>query len=114
MEPGAAAAGAQWVLARARQLPEALWLSPLYGGGFWVALVQLCAFYYAVGLAIHYVLPRVLSVKAIQQQPRKPGEVARDAFYSIGGWACERVRAGGSRRRKGPEGRQRAGGVGGQ
>ena len=57
---------------------------PLYGGGFWVAFLQLCAFYYPVGFALHYVVPRLVSVKAIQRQQRKDGDVLRDACYSIG------------------------------
>lgn len=57
---------------------------PLYGGGFWVALAQLTAFYYAIGAVLHFVLPRVVAVKGIQHQQRKKGDVARDAFYSTG------------------------------
>lgn len=63
-------------------------LLPLYGGGFWVAFSQLILFYYAVGAILHYVLPRILPVKGIQQQARKRGEVLRDAVYSLGGYSC--------------------------
>ncbi|KXZ52174.1 hypothetical protein GPECTOR_10g803 [Gonium pectorale] len=59
-------------------------LRPLYGGGFWVAFAQLAVFYYSVGALLHWALPRLLRVQAIQTQPRKKGEVLRDAFYSIG------------------------------
>mmetsp|Transcript_12335 Transcript_12335/g.26636 ORF Transcript_12335/g.26636 Transcript_12335/m.26636 type:complete len:302 (-) Transcript_12335:896-1801(-) len=59
-------------------------LMPLYGGGFWVAFTQVCAFYYFAGIVLHWVFPRILPVKNIQPDPRKPGVVARDAFYSIG------------------------------
>ncbi|GLC45014.1 hypothetical protein PLESTB_001743700 [Pleodorina starrii] len=57
---------------------------PLYGGGFWVAFTQLTVFYYTMGAVLHFVLPRIVPVKAIQAQPRKRGEVLRDAFYSLG------------------------------
>jgi hypothetical protein len=67
-----------------RPLLDRLPLTPLYGGGFWVAYAQLCLFYYSVGALLHFVLPRLVPVHGIQQQPRKRGEVARDAFYSLG------------------------------
>lgn len=57
---------------------------PLYGGGFWVACMQLVAYYYACGAVLHFIVPRVINVKGIQAQKRKPGEVLRDALYSLG------------------------------
>lgn len=57
---------------------------PLYGGGFWVACMQLVAYYYACAAVLHFALPRLISVKGIQAQKRKHGEVLRDAVYSIG------------------------------
>lgn len=59
-------------------------LTPLFGGGLWVAVAQLSLVYYLGGAALHYVVPRLFPVKSIQVQPRPPGVVARDAFYSIG------------------------------
>ncbi|KAG2483646.1 hypothetical protein HYH03_017522 [Edaphochlamys debaryana] len=59
-------------------------LVPLYGGGFWVAFTQLVVFYYTVGALLHFVVPRIVPVKGIQVQPRKQGDVLRDAIYSIG------------------------------
>lgn len=59
-------------------------LSPLYGGGFWPAFSQLCVFYYAVGALLHWAIPSLFPVQNVQQHPRKPWTVARDAFYSIG------------------------------
>lgn len=66
-------------------LPAQLSLQPLYGGGFWPAFAQLCLFYYACGVLLHCVVPRLLPVQGIQHQPRKPWEVQRDALYSLGG-----------------------------
>lgn len=59
-------------------------MPPLYGGGFWVACMQLVAYYYACGALLHFIVPRVLNVKGIQAQKRKPGEVLRDALCSLG------------------------------
>ncbi len=64
---------------------------PLYGGGFWVAFTQLTVFYYAMGAALHFVLPRIAPVKSIQHQPRKRGEVLRDAFYSLGAMKFDQI-----------------------
>ncbi|GIL77889.1 hypothetical protein Vretimale_6578 [Volvox reticuliferus] len=72
----------------ARDSPSIL---PLYGGGFWVAFVQLTLFYYVVGAVLHFLLPRIAPVKHIQHQPRKRGEVLRDAFYSLGPLAVKAV-----------------------
>lgn len=57
---------------------------PLYGGGFLVAAGQLGVFYYVLGSVLHYVIPALFNVQRIQEQPRKPGEVSRDAISSIG------------------------------
>eukprot|EP00878_Enallax_costatus_P028541 GHUV01030832.1.p1 GENE.GHUV01030832.1~~GHUV01030832.1.p1 ORF type:complete len:229 (+),score=52.04 GHUV01030832.1:309-995(+) len=57
---------------------------PLYGGGFLSAVGQLAAFYYVLGAVLHYVIPAIFNVQGIQEQPRKPGEVSRDAINSIG------------------------------
>ena len=57
---------------------------PLYGGGFLLAVGQLAVFYYVLGAVLHYVIPAVINVQGIQEQPRKPGEVSRDAICSIG------------------------------
>ena len=59
-------------------------MPPLWGGGFFVAFTQLSVFYYALGALLHFVLPLLSPVKAIQEQQRKPGEVSRDAFNSLG------------------------------
>lgn len=59
-------------------------MPPLWGGGFVVAFTQLSLFYYSLGAVLHFVLPRLSSVKAIQEQQRRPGEVSRDAFNSLG------------------------------
>eukprot|EP00878_Enallax_costatus_P043173 GHUV01050951.1.p1 GENE.GHUV01050951.1~~GHUV01050951.1.p1 ORF type:complete len:103 (-),score=50.24 GHUV01050951.1:6-314(-) len=61
---------------------------PLYGGGFLSAVGQLAAFYYVLGAVLHYVIPAIFNVQGIQEQPRKPGEVSRDAINSIGEPAC--------------------------
>lgn len=57
---------------------------PLYGGGFLVAVSQLAIFYYGLGAVLHYVIPSIISVQGIQEHPRKPGEISRDALSSIG------------------------------
>jgi hypothetical protein len=59
-------------------------MPPLWGGGFFVALTQLTVFYYSLGAVLHFVLPWLSPVKGIQEQQRKPGEVSRDAFNSLG------------------------------
>jgi len=58
------------------------------GGGFVPAFTQLCAFYYLVGALLHFCVPLFFPVQNVQQQPRKQGAVARDAFFSIGRHAC--------------------------
>ena len=57
---------------------------PLYGGGFTAAFLQLTVFYYTFGVLLHYIVPLISSVKGIQEQPRKPGDVSRDALQSLG------------------------------
>lgn len=61
-------------------------MPPLWGGGFLVAFTQLSAFYYSLGALLHFVLPWLCGpyVKGIQEQQRRPGEVSRDAFNSLG------------------------------
>ncbi|WIA34046.1 hypothetical protein OEZ86_012425 [Tetradesmus obliquus] len=63
---------------------QLLHLQPLWGGGFLVALCQLSLFYYGLGAVLHWVVPLLGPVQGIQEAPRKPGEVARDAINSIG------------------------------
>lgn len=63
-------------------------LPPLWGGGFPVAFAQLFVFYYASGALLHWVVPALGPLKGIQDAPRKPGEVARDAASSIGARAA--------------------------
>ena len=63
-------------------------LGPLYGGGFVVAFLQIVALYYPAALLLHYVVPRFLPVQNIQKHERNPGDVARDAFNSLG--VCRR------------------------
>jgi len=58
---------------------------PLYGGGFFVAFLQLCTFYYSTAAILHFVLPRLLTLKSVQVHARSPGDVRRDALASIGG-----------------------------
>eukprot|EP00882_Tetradesmus_deserticola_P018053 GHRQ01019372.1.p2 GENE.GHRQ01019372.1~~GHRQ01019372.1.p2 ORF type:complete len:116 (+),score=30.72 GHRQ01019372.1:1170-1517(+) len=65
-------------------LLQLLHLQPLWGGGFLVALCQLSLFYYVLGAVLHWVVPLLGPVQGIQEAPRKPGEVARDAVNSIG------------------------------
>jgi hypothetical protein len=65
-------------------LLQLLHLQPLWGGGFTVALCQLSLFYYVLGALLHWVLPLLYPVRGIQEAPRKPGEVGRDALNSIG------------------------------
>jgi hypothetical protein len=60
-------------------------MPPLWGGGFLVAFSQLSVFYYSLGAVLHFVLPWLSPVKGIQEQQRRPGEVSRDAFNSLGG-----------------------------
>jgi hypothetical protein len=57
---------------------------PLYGGGFTAAFLQVGVFYYAFGVLLHFIVPLVSPVKGIQEHPRKPGEVTRDALHSLG------------------------------
>lgn len=59
-------------------------LGPLYGGGFWVAFRQLVAVYYTAGFLLHYVVPRLFSVKSVQQRKPRPGQVAQEALHSLG------------------------------
>lgn len=61
-----------------------LQLPPLYGGGFLVALLQVFVVYYGASIAIHWLGPLAFPVKSIQVQPRQPGQVRREAFYSLG------------------------------
>ena len=61
-----------------------LQLPPLYGGGYLVALLQVCVVYYGASVAIHWLGPLAFPVKSIQVQPRQPGQVRREAFYSLG------------------------------
>lgn len=63
---------------------QLLHLQPLWGGGFMVALSQLALFYYGLGAVLQWVVPQIIQVQGIQEQPRKPGEVSRDAISSIG------------------------------
>jgi hypothetical protein len=63
-------------------------LAPLYGGGFWVAYAQLCAFYYCCGILLHNILPALINFKSVQPLPRKPWSVQRDAFFSLGAYTC--------------------------
>jgi hypothetical protein len=63
---------------------QLLHLQPLWGGGFLVALCQLSLFYYVLGAVLHWVVPLLGPVRGIQEAPRKPGEVGRDAVNSIG------------------------------
>jgi hypothetical protein len=72
-------------------LLQLLHLWPLWGGGFLVALCQLSLFYYVLGAVLHWLVPLLGSVKGIQEAPRKPGEVARDAVNSIGTWQVQCV-----------------------
>jgi hypothetical protein len=57
----------------------------LYGDGFLTAFAQQALFYYLLGAVLHFVIPAVVNVKSIQDQPRGEGEVARDALHSLGG-----------------------------
>jgi hypothetical protein len=59
-------------------------VTPLYGGGFVPAFLQLVFFYYLVGALLHWGVPALFPVQDIQQSQRKRGAVLRDAFYSIG------------------------------
>lgn len=59
-------------------------VSPLHGGGFFVAFAQICTFYYIAACALHFVLPSLVKVENIQPRARKQGEARRDAFFSIG------------------------------
>ena len=56
----------------------------LYGGGFLVAALQVSAVYYGTAILLHWLVPQIWSVKSIQVQPRQPGQVAREALYSLG------------------------------
>ncbi|KAI3437745.1 hypothetical protein D9Q98_000193 [Chlorella vulgaris] len=60
------------------------WLTPLYGGGYWVAVRQLAAVYYVTGVVLHYVVPAVLPVKSVQKGERRKGQVTAEALQSIG------------------------------
>jgi hypothetical protein len=83
-------------------------LPPLVGGGFLVALAQAAVFYYALGALLHWGLPALTRgrLQHIQEAPRKPGEVWRDARNSLGELvACgcrwlSRRRVGGSSRQQ--------------
>ncbi|GFR42198.1 hypothetical protein Agub_g3089 [Astrephomene gubernaculifera] len=79
------------MLELAQQALARLSLHPLYGGGFWVAMTQLTVFYYIAGAILHFVVPRFVSVKNIQVQSRKQGEVQRDAIYSLGKPGCLKI-----------------------
>lgn len=57
---------------------------PLYGGGFLVAALQVSAVYYGTAILLHWLVPQIWSVKSIQVQPRQPGQVAREALFSLG------------------------------
>lgn len=59
---------------------------PLYGGGFWVALLQATCVYYAAAIVLHYLVPALFPVKSIQKGDRQPRQVAREACSSLGGW----------------------------
>ena len=63
-------------------------LGPLYGGGFWPALAQLCLFYNSVGAILHWVVPALVPVHSIQANLHKPGVVLRDSIYSFGELQC--------------------------
>lgn len=56
----------------------------LYGGGFLHALVQLMVFYYAGGILLHYVVPRILPIQSVQERERGSSDVSRDSIYSLG------------------------------
>ena len=59
-------------------------IGPLHGGGFLVAYIQLCTFYYACAVLLHHVVPALIPVKSVQHDKRRIGSVARDAIYSLG------------------------------
>lgn len=62
-----------------------MFVTPLYGGGFATAFFQLLIFYYGCGALLHFVVPRILPVKHVQcPDKRKPGDVERDALFSLG------------------------------
>lgn len=68
-------------------------LPPLWGGGFLVAFAQAAGFYYLLGALLHWVLPALLRPASIQEAPRRPGEVGRDALNSLGE-CCDEADAG--------------------
>lgn len=57
---------------------------PLYGGGFWVAFTQACLVYYAAAAALHFLVPRVMSVSSVQVGKPKQGQVLNEAINCIG------------------------------
>ncbi|KAK9815322.1 hypothetical protein WJX72_001696 [[Myrmecia] bisecta] len=56
----------------------------LYGGGYWIAVLQVAVVYYAAAVLLHWVAPAFFPVKVIQKSDRQPGQVAREAVNSIG------------------------------
>ena len=56
----------------------------LYGGGYINALLQTSFTYYIACIVLHWVAPALLPVQNIQVQSRQPGQVTREAIYSLG------------------------------
>ena len=59
-------------------------LGPLWGGGYWVALRQAAAVYYAAAVVLHYVAPTLLPVRSVQKGQPRQGQVTREALTSLG------------------------------
>lgn len=57
---------------------------PLYGGGFWVALLQVALVYYSTAVVLHFVIPWLLQPASIQVAPRRRGQVAEEVLNSLG------------------------------
>ena len=57
---------------------------PLYCGRLLMALAQVAVVYYAVAVALHCVVPRLLRPPSIQVVPRRDGQAWREACNSLG------------------------------
>ena len=64
------------------------WVTPLYGGGFWVAFAQASLLYYSVAVVLHYLVPALVPVKSTQKGERSQGQVSREVLLSIGRFVC--------------------------
>lgn len=49
-----------------------------------MAVLQVAVVYYGACIALHWIGPGILPVKSVQVQQRQPGQVRREALYSLG------------------------------